>query len=172
MSTSQTLLSLAALMILGTVTLSADRVILSGSSTGYNSEAIVTGTAIGQAEIERITVKYFDGNVLPPYSTASANSFTAVSSLGPTESGVDPTNPATFVDVDDYNGYQYSDSTPRLGYFTIRDSVYYVDPDYPDQYSGTQEFVKRIDVRVSNQYIDTRSRSVVLSKLVSYRYKN
>lgn len=170
MGSSQILLILAALMILGTITISANKKMLNAGDTVLNSEAVITGTAIGQAEIERITVLRFDQKLPPPLTTDSVSALTPPDDLGP-DSGEDPANAATFNDIDDYNGYVDSVNTPRFGYYKRTCSVYYVTADDPDQNAETQTFIKRIDVQVSSPYIDTPNHEITLSKLVSYRYK-
>ncbi len=170
MGSSQTLLVLAALMILGMISISANKKMLNTGDTVLNSEAVITGTAVGQAEIEQITVKRFDQNLPPPKSTDNVDVLTSPADLGP-DPGEDPTNAATFNDIDDYNGYVDSVMTPRFGYYRRTCSVYYVTADDPDQDAGTQTFIKRIDVQVYNPYMNTPNHEITLSKLVSYRYK-
>lgn len=172
MGTGQTLLVLVSLVILALVTISANKMVLNQTGVVQGSEAMITGTAIGQAAIEEATVKYFDGNVLPPLTTDTATVFTSPSQLGPYETGEVAGNPATFKDLDDYNGYVDTVSTSRLGNFITTDSVYYVNENSPDANAGTQTFFKRINVTVQNQYLATPNHMITLSEIVSYRYKN
>ncbi len=171
MGTGQTLLVLAALVILAIITISANKLVLSQSDTVLGSEAMITGTAIAQAKIEEATVKYFDGNVLPPLSTDTVSMFTPPP-LGPSEPGVIPGDPSTYVSLSDYNGYVDTVSTPRLGDFITRDSVYYVNENPPYSNVETQTFFKRIDVIVQNKYLPGPYHADTLSAIVSYRYKS
>ncbi len=170
MGTAQMLLALLALTILASVTISANKLVLSQTDLVQGSEAMITGTAIGQAMVEKITVKYFDQRVLPPLSTDTVSVLTPPSLLGP-DSGEVATDPTTFNDVDDYNGYRDSVWTPRLGYFWRTCRVYYVTENSPDVNAETQTFLKRIDVTVKSPYIGTPGDSIMISKIVSYRYK-
>ena len=169
MGTGQMLLALLALTILASVTISANQLLLNQTDTVYGSEAMITGTAIGQAMIEEITVKYFDHNVLPPLATDSASAFTPPDQLGPDASDV-PGVDTTYDDISDYNGFVDSVSTPRLGYFRRVCSVYYVDGNGDS--STVQTFYKKIVVVVANPYISTPAHTLELSDIVSYRYKN
>lgn len=169
MGTGQMMLALMALTILASVTISANKLVLDQTDTVQGSEAMITGTAIGQAMVEQITVKYFDQNVLPPLSTDSAAVFTPPSELGPDTSDV-PGVDTTYNDIDDYNGFVDSVSTPRLGYFTRQCSVFYVDGNGDS--STVQTFYKKIRVTVENPYISTPTHTISLSDIVSYRYKN
>ncbi len=135
-----------------------------------NSEATITGTAIGQAEIEQIALKRFDQNLPPPLSTDSVGVLTSPADLGP-DPGENPDSASTFNDIDDYNGYIDSVYTPRFGYFKRTCSVYYVTATDPDANAETQTFIKRIDIEVYNPYIPAPNHELLLSKLISYRYK-
>ncbi len=169
MGTGQTLMALVALTILATVTISANKLVLNRTDIVLQSEAMITGTAVGQAMIEQITVKRFDQNLPPPLTTDDVDDLSQV--LGP-DQGENPLDPSTFNDIDDYNGYRDSVLTPRLGYFWRTCSVYYVTENSPDANAGPQTFLKRIDVTVKNPYIATQDSSIKLSKIVSYRYKD
>lgn len=168
MGTGQMLLALVALTILASVTISANKLILNETDVVQGSEAIITGTAIGQAMLEEITVKYFDQNVLPPLSTDTAGAFTPPDQLGPDTSDVAGVD-TTYNDIDDYNGYSDSVSTPRLGYFDRRCEVYYVNE--AGDSSTVRTFMKKIKVTVENPYLSTPDHSIELSQIVSYRYK-
>ena len=169
MGTGQMLLALVALTLLASVTLSANKLILTDTDVVQGSEAMITGTAIGQAMLEEITVKYFDQNVLPPLSTDVASAFTPPDSLGPDSSDVAGAD-TTYNDIDDYNGYADSVNTPRLGYFNRKCEVFYVHEDGDS--STTQTFQKKIVVTVTNPYLGTPGHSIELSQIVSYRYKD
>ncbi len=171
MGTGQTMLVLVALVILATITISSNKLIIDQSETVQGSEAMITGTAIGQTEIEEATEKYFDGRVLPPLTTDTVSTFTPPSQFG-SEPGYIAGDPSTFDDIDNYNGYTDTVSTPRLGDFITTDSVYYVTETAPDVNAGTQTFFKRIDVTVQNPYLATPNHSIELSAIVSYRYKD
>lgn len=168
MGTGQMLLVLLSLTILASVTISANKLILNETDVVQGSEAMITGTAIGQAMLEQITVKEFDQNVLPPLSTDTATVFTPPSQLGPDSSDV-AGDDTTYNDIDDYNGFVDSVSTPRLGYFVRQCEVYYVHSDGDS--SDVQTFFKKIKVFVENVYLNTPNHMISLSEIVSYRYK-
>lgn len=170
MGSSQTLLVLAALTIFGMISISANKRMLNTSDAVLNSETVITGTAIAQAEIEQVTTKRFDQNLPPPLTTDTVSALTSPEDLGP-DPGENPDHASTFNDIDDYNGYVDSVNTPRFGYYTRRCSVYYVTETDPNGNAGTRTFIKRIDVTVYSPYMNTPGHEITLSKLVSYRYK-
>lgn len=170
MGTGQMLLALAAMAILSGVTISANTLILNRTDLVQGSEAVITGTALGQALVEDATVKCFDQKVLPPLSTDTVSVLTLASDLG-IDSGEVAGNPVTFNDLDDYNGYTDSVETPRIGYFWRSCRVYYVTATSPDVNAGVRTFLKRIDVTVTSPYITLPGDSIRVSKIVSYRYK-
>lgn len=164
------LLALAAMAILSGVTISANTLILNRTDLVQGSEAVITGTALGQALVEDATVKYFDQNVLPPLSTDTAGIFTPAYELG-IDSGEVADSATTFNDLDDYNGYRDSVETPRIGYYWRSCRVYYVTASSPDVDAGVQTFLKRIDVTITSPYITLPGDSIRISKIISYRYK-
>ena len=69
-----------------------------------------------------------------------------------------------FNDVDDYNGYTRIVSSPRLGDYTVKDTVYYVSGTDLDSLSNTQTWWKKVEVKVThpNLLIPGTVKSVVV----------
>jgi hypothetical protein len=61
--------------------------------------------------------------------------------------------PSTWDDIDDYNGYSKQIALPHAEGFTVTSQVDYVQENNYDQVSSTQTFFKRIEVRVSSDYL-------------------
>ena len=169
---NQILIVVMAITLLGVLLLPTARISLSRQQVLISSEAGSTATAIGQELLEEISVRKFDENKCGRTdSTNNANDFSAT--LG-VDAGENASDPRTFDDVDDFNGYTTTVSSPRLGSFLDTVKVYYVTDTTPDAVSGSQTFFKRIDVRVWNKYLftqDTVAHSIALSKIISYRYR-
>jgi len=169
MGMGQTLLVLAALAILASVTISSNRLVLNQVDVVQGSEALITGTGIGQEMVEQVTEKYFDGNVIPPKTTDTVSILSAPLTFGP-EAGEIATDPTTFHDIDDYDGYMDSVYTSRLGYFYRTDRVCYVSENPPYADTTAQTFLKKVYVTIKNPYLGTPGDSIQISKVVSYRY--
>ncbi len=158
MNTGQMLMVVGAMSLLGTITLSINKMIVDKTLLMLEAEATINSVSVAQAMIDEIQRKDFDQNTTGGVKVYSASSMTSPSALGP-ETGETFTLPDTstpflsitkYNDVDDYNRYSRKASTPRLSGFTVTDSVYYVDENNPDNLSSTQTFVKKIVVTVTH----------------------
>jgi hypothetical protein len=168
MNSGQTMLAIGALVLLGTLMISANSIIGGQQMRSVGTEAMITGTAVGQALVEEIIVRGFDRELQPPLFTNDSTDLVLPDSLGP-----DPgeTTSDKFNDIDDYDRYKRTVTTPRLGDFNVICDVYYVSENSLKVESPTQTFFKRIDVKVSNQFIPTPDSTVIISKILAYRYR-
>jgi hypothetical protein len=147
---------LGALCLLSLVSLSINTMIIGKTTTMLDAEGQLNAISIAQSMIDEIMTQSFDA------ATVSAkvyddSLFTAAGSLG-CNGGEASTVPlpdtypyksATgYNDVDDYHKYRRTVSTPRMGNYDVRDSVWYVVEADPDQKSSTQTFFKRVKVTV------------------------
>lgn len=167
----QTIFAIGALILLSTVVLSINSTIVNQQGWSVGTEAIITGTAIGQALIEEITVKRFDDDWPAKWFCDDSSRFVSSSSLGPdTDSlGVKEVADTSFNDIDDYNNFSKTVNTERLGNFNLKCNVYYVDNNFAK--TNNQSFYKQIDVIVNNQYIPSSDtlHSTKVSTIVAYR---
>lgn len=131
-------------------------------SAAYYNEAVITATGIGQSLLDEIKSKAFDEKTILASVDDPAN-LTLSGSLGP-EAGESNSN--LYDDLDDFNGYTQVVPTSRLGDFTVRSKIIYINPDNPSSYSSTQTFAKNVQVWVSNTYLGTDSLS--LNLIVGY----
>jgi hypothetical protein len=73
---------------------------------------------------------------------------------------------ANYSDVDDYNNYRRTVFNPRLGNFTVIDTVYYVYENNPDLKSTNRTFHKKIVVTVKHRNM---LRPLQISDIAVYR---
>ena len=169
MGNVQILLVVLAITLLGLLLLPANRALINRDQVLIQSEATSTATAIGQELVEEAIVRKFDERFSGRReSTSDPTNFSHTLGI---DAGENPSNAETFDDVDDFNGYQTTIPTPRLGNFICTCKVYYVTESNPDLVSASCTFLKRIDVKVSNPYILSSDSTVTASKIISYRYK-
>jgi MSHA pilin protein MshD len=131
----------------------------------YDSNFGITATSIASSVIEDASKKRFD-NIYYKDSTRVYNvsDFTPAANLG-VDSGEVISDPKTFNDFDDYNGYTTVDSTMPSAIFNVTCRVYYVNDTALDDSSNNQTFHKKISVRVSSRSMrDT----MVMSSIYSY----
>lgn len=156
MHTGQMLTVLGALALLSLVSLSINTMIVGKTTTMLDAEAQLNAISISQSMIDEVMQKSYDAATASA-KVYNAGSFTGAGSLGCSGSEASiVTQPDTYPfksangynDVDDYHRYRRTVSTPRMGDFDVRDSVWYVVESNPDMKSSTQTFFKRVKVTV------------------------
>jgi hypothetical protein len=157
MGSNQLLLIVAALAILITLQLAINGSLIRSFAGDLDNEATIDATAIGEAMVDEIIVKAFDVKTKNAviynlsYLTRSdslgrdvGDSTTVVNEREPFRSRLG------FDDVDDYNKYTRIVTSPRLGDFYVKDTVYYVGGANYDSTTNTQTFYKKIVVNVTH----------------------
>ena len=151
MSTGQTLLALASLILLAKLTLTTNSMILDSETIQSESEAVTTAVGIGQGMLEKISVRGFDDNY-PGEDSVDVSLLVPPLSLGP-DAGELATADTSFNDIDDFRGFRYSVTTPRFGKYLMTCRVYYVQETAPFDSVGSRTFLKRVDISVTNSYM-------------------
>lgn len=128
------------------------------TATALYNEAIITATSIGQSIIDEIQTKSFDETTIQSTKTSPE----ALSSIG---KEVFETSSSIKNDIDDYNNFVRKDTLSRLGVFTTKVQVYYVDLNKPNVKSPTKTFSKRIDVYITNKFLQD---TLKLNHIFSY----
>jgi hypothetical protein len=117
------------------------------------NKVYLTAFSLADDVLEEIKQKAFDEQTVvfrsinPEELTSSNNFAPEVLDAGETS------DPITWDDIDDYNGYQKPVSLPHAEGFLVSCSVNYVQEDNFDQVSSTQTFFKRVNVSVSSDYL-------------------
>lgn len=157
MGSNQLLLIVAALAILITLQLAINGSLIRSYVGDLDNEATIDATAIGEAMVDEIVAKSFD--VKTKNTTIYNLSFlTRSDSLGrdagDSSAVANEREPFRsrlgFDDVDDYNKYTRIVTSPRLGDFHVKDTVYYVGGANYDSTTNTQTFYKKIVVKVTH----------------------
>ncbi|HSD64595.1 MAG TPA: hypothetical protein VLB50_12375, partial [Ignavibacteriaceae bacterium] len=125
MTNIQMFLALGAMILLAILILNVNKSSSAVEDTMYDSNFGITATSIASSIIEDAGKLRFDNvtAVYNPYDSTyttvtDSNDFTPAGSLG-IESGEDITNPRTFNDFDDYDGYTTIDSTMPSAIFDV-----------------------------------------------------
>lgn len=168
MNTGQTLITMAAMILLGTVILNVNRNSLMNtvemSETKYQLVAVSLGTAI----IEEAFSKAFDERTANALLAANLTDLSPT--LGP---DLGETSKDDFDDFDDYNGYSGNtngDTTFQSANMYFRCKVNYVDPDVSLDSVAVRKWHKKITVYISSPFIKDSTTNVVLSKINSHYY--
>jgi hypothetical protein len=148
MNGHQMLLVLAAIVLFSLLAINVNRTIYSSETQTNKSEYLATATAVGQSVMNKISNKAFDQGTInnPAFNFAI---ITAPDSLN-CETGE---SYSTYNDVDDYNNYTESDTTPRSDVYNVRVQVNYVNDNNFLDIINSKSHTKRIEVLVTSNYM-------------------
>ncbi len=166
MGTGQMLLTIGAIMLLGTIIMTTDKSLYGSKDillkTNYGLDAVALATSV----MEEAQGKAFD-EVTDTSSINSTNLLTPPGSLGQ-ENG-DPTD---MNDFDDFNGLNNAGLVDTFqlstGTYIVKTRVCYIDASNLDGVSNKATFSKRLDVAVWNK--DDSVDVVRMSTIYSYWY--
>ncbi|MFQ5800071.1 MAG: hypothetical protein ACE5H0_15450 [Bacteroidota bacterium] len=171
MNMGQTMLTLAALVLVSIAVLNANRMIVDSDQEMYEGEALDLAVSYAEGILEEIATKRFDENALDS-TYQDPSEFTSASALGPESAesftpwpDVAPWNSISmFDDVDDYDGYDRTVDSERLRGFKLTAKVYYVTETNLDQESSVQTYLKRVEVNVEHpSYLEKATFATVLT---------
>jgi len=159
MNTGQMILTMGAMIFLSAIVLRVNTVTLVNTETQYNSKFDILAVSIGNTMLEEISKKAFDENTI-------SNTLTSVGQLTSQNNlGSDSESYSQFDDIDDYDGYSYSDSTMPSAIFDVTCSVGYVNATNPDIIVNSKEWTKKITIKVSSRSMKD---TLTVSSLYSY----
>lgn len=168
MNTGQMLISIAAMILLGTVILNVNRNALTNTKNMDETKYEILAVSLGTALIEEAFSKAFDEQ------TANSKLAENLNELSPTlGKDAGESTRADFDDFDDYNNFQgntNSDTTFTSANMYFRCKVHYVDPDVSLDSVANRTWHKKITVFVSSPFIDDSTTNIVLSKVNSHFY--
>ena len=165
------LLALGAMILLTILIANVNKNTSAVEDTMYDSNFGITATSIASSIIEDACKKRFDKvtSIFDPADSTykhiyDPTDFTPAANLG-VDSGEVITDPKSFNDFDDYNGYTTVDSTMPSAIFNLSCRVCYVNDATPNDSVNTQTFHKKITIKVSSRSMrDT----IVMSSIYSY----
>jgi hypothetical protein len=148
MGTGQTMLTMAAMVLLSFLILRVNNVFLQTTTTLNTSKFDVLAHSLAQSMIQEIEANAFDENTVSAVVSATSGLSTV---LGPDGSEVYP----NFDDIDDYNNFTKIDTVPKNSgvVFNIKCKVDYVTSAAPDVATATPTWNKRITVYVTSPFM-------------------
>ncbi len=165
MNTGQMLLSVGALVLLGTTVLSVNRSFTQQGVVLEQTEVGVYAISLATSIVEEASGKAFDAATVNNSVTTTA-SLTNANKLGPeTGEATTPASTDNFDDFDDYNNLTMGVRIAGVDSFTVKGTVYYVNPATPDVPTTSSTFYKRLDVQV---YGSTSADTIKMSYIFSY----
>ncbi len=144
----QTFITIGAIVLLGVLGITLNRIMANAEETKIYSESILTANSLAQEVINEVKNKKFDKNVGDEINVNVAN-------LTPTtQFGAPQGKPVSqFISVEEYHNHKRTIKTKRLGDFNIVVTVSYVLDNNFTQVSQSQTRTKEILVKVSNNYL-------------------
>ncbi len=158
MAGNQMMLSIGAMIFLSMLIINVHSSTTDKLIILYSNEAVIEATAIAQALFEEIQTKAFDAKTVN-MAAKERNLLTPVYGLGPGYGEV------LFNDIDDYNGYEVTETANVMGEFDLAVWVSYVDETWPYHASSSRTYIKRVVISISNESLPT---TLTFKKLISY----
>jgi len=160
MGTGQTLLTIAAMMMLSRMVLAVNNDNAQSGSSIEMAAYRITGTSLGLSVIEEATGLAFDEKS-DTVGISTVTNFTAPSKLGPDAGEVYP----HYDDFDDFNGLHKVDSVSGSAVFVTNVTVQYVSiSSNVITPSATQTYSKQMIVKVSSPFMtDTLTFTTIMS---------
>lgn len=152
---------LAAMALLSQITLVVNRYVGSNLQSSLSSEATITAAGLAQSMLREVGMKAFDENTLAGLVT-DPDSLTSVGSLGPDPGETFP----NFDDLDDFDQYERTVTTPRLGDFRVGAQVWYLEDSDLDNSAASQTFLKRVTVTVDQD--PSLEYAITVTRVVPY----
>jgi len=148
MGTGQTMLTLAAMVLLSFLILRVNNLFLQTTTTLNTTKFDVLAFSLAQSMIQEIEANAFDNNTVSAVITATSGLSTT---LGP-ESGE---TYGTYNDIDDYDNFTRTDTVPKNSgvVFYTKCIVDYVTSAAPDVVTSTPTWNKRITVYVTSPFM-------------------
>ncbi len=174
MNSSQMMITMGAMFLLGVVILRVNNNFLGTSESLLNSKFNIVAISLASSIIEEANNKAFDENT-DTTAVSLVSSLTAFDALGPELDEVDDSNNVIrylIDDFDDFNGFSIIDTfvvdSLLLGYFNVNCTVEYVNESNPDSGVAAATWNKSLTVTVTstNSMTDT----VKMSTIFSYWY--
>ena len=157
------ILTIAAMIFLAMVIITVNANILTTEEVLYDSNFGILATSIGSSIIEEANKKYYD-DLTDTVVSSKTQDLVSPANLG-IESGEDPNDYDTWDDFDDFNGYTFVDSSMPSAIFNVECEVVYIDPTNPDASSSSQEWSKKLTVKVSSE---SMTDTIVQTTIFSY----
>jgi hypothetical protein len=153
MTGTHSFLTLGAMALLALISLRFNTTLLENRTVEIENKVYLTAFSLADDLIEQIKQKAFDEQTVV-FRSINPEELTPIDKFAPkVRDAGENENPSTWDDIDDYNGYSKSISTPHVENYTVTSTVDYVTVANQDVSSSSQTFFKRIVVRVTSPYL-------------------
>ena len=157
------ILAIAAMIFLAMVIITVNANILTTEEVLYDSNFGILATSIGSSIIEEANRKYYD-DLTDTVVASKTSDLVSPANLG-IESGEDPNDYNYWDDFDDFNGYTFVENSMPSAVFNVECEVVYVNPTNPNVASSSQEWSKKLTVKV---FSESMTDTIVQTTIFSY----
>lgn len=161
MARAEILYITAAIVILGTLTLTFKDILLDSDNNEAEAEYQIMAINLLDKFIDQVALKSFDEAAVNGIPNGIPGSFTSPFKLGPEAGEIYP----NFDDVDDYHNLSFTDTTSTGMDYTIKVDLGYVTIDDIENFLSTQSNMKRMNVSITSTLI---LNEVHMSRIFSY----
>jgi hypothetical protein len=153
MTGTNSFLSIGAMALMALISMRFNATLLENRTVEIENKVYLTAFSLADDLIEQIKQKAFDEQTVV-FRSINPEELTPINKFAPSfrDTGENE-NPSTWDDIDDFNGYSKSVSTPHVESYTVGSTVEYVSASNQDLVSTTQTFFKRITVSVTSPYL-------------------
>jgi hypothetical protein len=153
MNNIQSMLTIGAIALFSLISIRFNSSVLENMTVEVENKVYLTAFSLADDLIEEIKQKAFDEQTVE-FRSISPEELTSYNNFAPLfRDPGETSDPTTWDDIDDYNGYSKQISLPHAEGFSVTSQVDYVQENNYDQVSLVQTFFKRIQVRVSSNYL-------------------
>lgn len=152
MGSIQSMLAIGAIVIFALISVRFNATVLQNMGVEVENKVYLTAFSLADDLIEEIKQKAFDHETVI-FRSINPDELTVKANFGGSKDPGETSDPSTWNDVDDYDGYEKKVALPHAEGYEVRCKVDYVQADNPDALSGVPTFYKRIEVTVSSKYL-------------------
>ena len=152
MGNIQSMLTIGSILLFSLISIRFNSSVLENMTVEVENKAYLTAFSLADDLMEEIKQRAFDDQTvvfrsINPWELSLRNQF------APFRDPDETNDPATWDDIDDYNGYTRPVSLPHFEGYVVSCSVEYVTKNNVNLVSSTQTFYKRVKVTVSSDYM-------------------
>lgn len=149
MARAEILYITAAIVILGTLTLTFKDILLDSDNNEAEAEYQIMAINLLDKFIDQVALKSFDEASVNGRPNGIPGSFTSPAKLGPEENETYP----NFNDYDDYHNFSITDTTSNGMVYTIKSYLGYVTIDDTENFLSSQSNMKRLNASIMSTSI-------------------
>ncbi len=152
MGSIQSLLAIGAMALFALVSVRFNSTVLQNMGVEVENKVYLTAFSLADDLIEEIKQKAFDHETVI-FRSINKEELSPKSNFGHSKDPGETSNPATWNDIDDYDGYSKPVSLPHAEGYIVTCKVDYVQEDNQNIISSTPTFFKRIEITVDSKYL-------------------